>query len=106
MQANEIIGWMGSILFAICALPQVIHTFKTKKTDDLNELFLWLWFLGEILTLCYIFIDDTATKNYHIPLYFNYIFNILLLFYLIFAKYTYNSKPTTLTFIKKKLSSF
>ncbi len=103
MQANEIIGWMGSILFAICALPQVIHTFKTKKTDDLSELFLWLWFWGEVFTLCYIFIDDIASQNYHIPLYFNYLFNLLLLFYLIFAKYTYNSKPTTLSIIRKRI---
>ena len=103
MQANEVIGWMGSILFAICALPQVIHTYKTRKTDDLNELFLWLWFLGEVFTLCYIFIDDITNKTYHIPLYFNYIFNLLLLFYLVFAKYTYNTKPTSLTLLRKKL---
>lgn len=103
MEANEVIGWMGSILFAICALPQVIHTYKTKKTDDLNELFIWLWFWGEVFTLCYIFIGDIANKNYHIPLYFNYIFNLLLLFYLVFAKYRYNSKPTSLSILRKKL---
>ncbi|MBL4559681.1 MAG: hypothetical protein JKX79_01725, partial [Labilibaculum sp.] len=80
--------------------------FLKKKTDDLNELFLWLWFWGEVFTLCYIFIDDLASKNYHIPLYFNYVFNLILLFYLIYAKYTYNSKPTTLSLIRKKLSSF
>ncbi|MDE5419516.1 PQ-loop repeat-containing protein [Labilibaculum sp. DW002] len=103
MEANEIIGWMGSILFAICGLPQVIHTFKTRKVDDLNEFFIWLWFLGEVFTFWYIIIDDITNKNYHIPLYFNYIFNLLLLFYLVFAKYRYNSKPTSLSILRKKL---
>lgn len=103
MVGNEIIGWLGSILFAICALPQVIHTFKTRKTDDVSELFLWLWFWGEVFTLCYIFVDDIAKGNYHIPLYFNYLFNLLLLFYLIYAKYTYNTKPTTLNLLLKRI---
>lgn len=103
MLTNELIGWMGSLLFAICALPQVIHTFKTRKTDDLSELFLWLWFWGEVFTLCYILIDDLASKNYHIPLYFNYLFNLVLLFYLIFAKYAYNTKPTSLSILLQKV---
>jgi uncharacterized protein with PQ loop repeat len=100
---NEIVGWIGSLLFAICALPQVVHTFKTKKTDDLSEIFLWLWFWGEIFTLSYILVDDIANKNYHVPLYFNYLFNLILLFYLIFAKYTYNSKPTGLATLIQKI---
>lgn len=100
---NDIIGWIGSLLFAVCALPQVVHTFKTRRTDDLNEVFLWLWFGGEVLTFSYIIIDDISNKNYHIPLYFNYLFNIILLFYLIFAKYTYNTKPTSLSFLLQKI---
>ena len=100
---NEVVGWIGSLLFAICALPQVIHTFKTRKTDDVNELFLWFWFLGEVFTFSYVVVDDIANINYHIPLYFNYAFNLLMLFYLIYAKYSYNSKPTALSLIRKKM---
>lgn len=100
---NEVVGWIGSLLFAVCALPQVIHTFKTRKTDDVNELFLWFWFLGEIFTFSYVVVDDIASENYHIPLYFNYAFNLLMLFYLIYAKYSYNSKPTSLSLIRKKI---
>jgi uncharacterized protein with PQ loop repeat len=103
MTPNEIIGWMGSILFAVCALPQALHTFKTQKVDDLNELFIWLWFLGEIFTLWYIIVDDIANHNYHIPLYFNYVFNLILLFYLIYAKYRFNSKPTSLAMLKNRI---
>jgi len=103
MTPNEIIGWMGSILFAICALPQAIHTFRTRKVDDLNELFIWLWFLGEVFTLWYILVDDISNKVYHVPLYFNYIFNLIMLFYLIFAKYRYNTVPTVLAQLKRRI---
>jgi len=47
---NEIIGWIGNILFAICGIPQVIKTFRSKSAKDLSLLFLWLWFSGELLT--------------------------------------------------------
>jgi len=103
MAPNEIIGWMGSILFAVCALPQAIHTFKTRKVDDLNELFIWLWFLGEVFTFWYILVDDFNNKIYHVPLYFNYLFNLIMLFYLIFAKYRYSTVPTALSLLKRRI---
>ena len=86
----EVIGWMGSILFSICGVPQVIKTFKTKRADDLSHMFLWFWFLGEILTLIYIVYTDIQKENYHFPLYFNYIFNLIIVSYLIYAKFQYS----------------
>lgn len=105
MVINEVIGWIGSVFFAICALPQAIHTFRTKRSDDLSELFLWFWFLGEVFTLVYIIYGDIKNGIYHFPLYFNYIFNLLLLFYLLYAKYTYSTKVTGLKTIKNRLFS-
>ncbi len=86
---HNFLGWIGAILFGICAVPQVIHTWKTKSAKDLSWLFLLFWFFGEIFTLTYIFYDDFLNQIYHYPLYFNYIFNIVLLFYLLYAKATY-----------------
>ncbi|OFX17944.1 MAG: hypothetical protein A2033_15315 [Bacteroidetes bacterium GWA2_31_9] len=86
---NEFVGWFGSIMLSICAIPQVIHTYKTKKAGDLSWGFLWLWFWGEIFTLIYIVYSDMDTKIYHIPLYMNYVFNTLLVVYLIYAKKYY-----------------
>ncbi|MCT4639087.1 MAG: PQ-loop domain-containing transporter [Bacteroidales bacterium] len=86
---NEYIGWIGSIFFAICALPQVVQTFRTKSAKDLNSLFLLLWLLGEIFTFWYVLYDDFSKKEYHYPLYFNYVFNLLMLVYLVYAKITY-----------------
>jgi len=90
--ANEIIGWVGSILFSICGAPQAFKTFKTKRVEDLSIMFLMLWFWGEVFTLFYIVYGDIASGNYHIPLYFNYAFNLVIVVYLIWARYTYPKK--------------
>ena len=58
---NETIGWTGNILFAICGIPQVIKTYRSKSAKDLSLLFLWLWFVGELLTFIYIVVGDLET---------------------------------------------
>lgn len=89
---NETIGWIGNILFAICAIPQVVKTYKTKRTKDLSVLFLWLWFFGELLTFIYIVVGDIEARSLHLPLYLNYIINIVLASFLVYAKYVYPKK--------------
>ncbi|MCX6793378.1 MAG: PQ-loop domain-containing transporter [Candidatus Falkowbacteria bacterium] len=86
---HEYIGWIGAFLFAICAVPQVIKTWQTKKADDLSWLFLLFWLFGEILMLIYLIIDDAALGITHYPLYVNYIFNIVMVLYLVYAKKVY-----------------
>jgi len=86
---HQIIGWIGAFLFAICAVPQVIKTYKSKKADDLSWLFLLFWLFGEILTFTYIILDDLLLKITHFPLYVNYLFNIILVLYLVYAKKFY-----------------
>lgn len=83
------IGWLGAFLFATCAVPQVIKTWKSKKAEDLSWLFLLFWFFGEILTFIYVFSGDILAKTTHFPLYVNYIFNIILVTYLLYAKRSY-----------------
>jgi uncharacterized protein with PQ loop repeat len=83
------IGWIGAFLFAICAVPQVIKVWKTKKADDLSWLFLLFWLSGEMFTFIYIVIDDLLVKITHFPLYVNYVFNIVLVSYLAYAKKYY-----------------
>ena len=85
----ETIGWTGNIIFAICGLPQVIKTFRSKSARDLSELFLWLWLVGELLTFVYILAGDWQSGTTHYPLYFNYAVNIFMAAYLVWAKYTY-----------------
>lgn len=75
----ELLGWIGGFLFAICGVPQAWKNYKEGHADGLSWFFLILWVLGEIITLIYIVIGDYQTGNWHWPLIFNYIFNILLL---------------------------
>jgi uncharacterized protein with PQ loop repeat len=86
---HHFIGWIGAFLFAICAVPQVVKTWRTKKAGDLSMLFLVFWLLGELLTFTYIIIDDVLLGITHFPLYLNYFFNTLLVLYLIYAKRYY-----------------
>ena len=85
----ETIGWTGNIIFAICGLPQVVKTFRSKSAHDLSELFLWLWLIGELLTFIYILASDWRSATTHFPLYFNYAVNLFMASYLIWAKYSY-----------------
>ena len=89
---NETIGWIGNILFAICGIPQVIKTYKSKSVKDLSALFLWMWFAGELLTFIYIIVGDLETATFHFPLYFNYMVNVFMVCFLIYAKYIYPKK--------------
>jgi len=93
--SNEIIGWIGNILFAICGIPQVIKTFRSKSVKDLSVWFLWMWFAGELLTFIYIVIGDIETNHQHFPLYFNYLVNILMACFLLYAKFVYPQKYKT-----------
>jgi uncharacterized protein with PQ loop repeat len=77
----ELIGWIGSTLFAICAVPQARRSWKLGHSRGLDPWFLWMWFFGEVLTLIYVLPTGM------LPLIFNYIFNFLCL--LVILRYYY-----------------
>jgi uncharacterized protein with PQ loop repeat len=81
MTLHEITGWLGSGLFAICAIPQAWQSFKDGHSNGLNWFFLGAWFFGELFTIFYIWPD----KNY--PLLFNYTSNMALLLVMAFYKF-------------------
>ena len=82
----EIIGWIGAILFATCSIPQVKQVYQTKRTGDLSMLFLQMWLWGELLSFVYVLGNETLQW----PLITNYLFNILLVLYLVIAKLRYS----------------
>lgn len=45
------LGWVGSIMLALCGLPQALQCIREGHARGLNLLFLSLWTSGEILTL-------------------------------------------------------
>jgi uncharacterized protein with PQ loop repeat len=76
----DIIGYIGSIMLAICGLPQAIESYKTKSSEGLTWGFLALWFFGEILTFVYVL------PKMDLPLLINYSANLLFLSVIIYYK--------------------
>jgi uncharacterized protein with PQ loop repeat len=66
----ETVGWIGSILFAICGLPQAIECWRQGHSRGLSWAFLLCWFGGEVLTIAYVL------PKADMPLLFNYFMNL------------------------------
>ena len=69
----DVIGWAGSIAFAVCGLPQAWECIKTKSAKGISAGFIGLWFLGEV---CYVasILMKYGWVNWMM---FNYLCNIL-----------------------------
>ena len=92
MLGIDIIGWVGSFLLAFCALPQALHSLKTKSSEGLTWGLLWMWGLGEICLFIYVL------PKLDLPLLFNYGINILLLGIILY----YKIYPNGYSFYKKQ----
>lgn len=69
----ETIGYIGSILLALCAFPQAIQSYKDGHSRGINIYFLLMWTFGEIFTIIYV------TPLMSIPLFINYGANLAFL---------------------------
>ena len=49
----EIIGWLYTLCFAICYIPQIYKSIITKKVDDVSVSLFTLSLLGYIAALTY-----------------------------------------------------
>jgi uncharacterized protein with PQ loop repeat len=76
----EIVGWIGSVLFAICAFPQALQVYRDGHAKGLNWFFLLAWFFGEIFTMAYVL------PKGDIPLISNYVVNIGFLGVILYFK--------------------
>jgi uncharacterized protein with PQ loop repeat len=74
MNVIDMAGWLGSALFAVCGLPQAVHSYKVKNSHGLTWGFLALWLGGEIFTLIYILPKEGVA-----PLILNYTLNLVFL---------------------------
>ena len=79
----ELIGWIGSILFCFCGAPQAWKSYKDGHSRGISHGFLWMWGLGEVLTLIYVILSLRLS----LPLITNYVVN--LIFITIIFKYKY-----------------
>ncbi len=78
----EIIGWISSFCFGLCALPQVIECYKTKTAEGINSAFLYLWLFGEITAILYVL----GKHGLDLPLIVNYVLNIGFISIIIYYK--------------------
>lgn len=65
-----IIGWLGSFFLAICALPQVYKTYKTRDVSSISFSMLWTWVLGCMFALAF-----GLHKGVHAAIITSYIIN-------------------------------
>lgn len=73
----ENLAWVGSILLALCAIPQAFMSYRNGHSDGISWGFVLLWFFGEVFTIGYV-IKESA-----VPLIVNYAANILFLLIII-----------------------
>jgi uncharacterized protein with PQ loop repeat len=71
---GETWGYLSSIFFAVCGLPQTIECFKNGHSRGLNIWFLISWTLGEIFLVFY-----ACVLNFAIPLFINAGMNLICL---------------------------
>lgn len=76
----ELIGWIGSIAFALSAAPQALKSVQDGHSDGIAVGMLALWFVGEICSLVYVW------PKKHIPLITNYVLNFIFLCVIIYYK--------------------
>lgn len=50
----DVLGWIGSVAFAICGIPQAYQSLKDGHTRGLNWGFLGTWTVGEVCMFLYV----------------------------------------------------
>jgi hypothetical protein len=78
----ELIGWVGSILFAFCALPQCIMVYRQRHARGLSWSFLSMWAMGEVL--CFLYVAAQPILQW--PLLANYVLNFAMLMVIFYYK--------------------
>lgn len=69
----ELVGWVGGLMLAVCAIPQAFLSYKQGHSNGLAIGMLVAWLLGEVFTLVYV------APKLDWPLIVNYSANIVCL---------------------------
>lgn len=83
------LGWIGSWLLALCGLPQALQSLQQGHSDGVSIPFLWMWLVGEIFTVAYLFLITPliVLKRDYTPLVINYSINIGLIIIILYFAY-------------------
>ena len=83
---ENLFGIVGASAFAVCALPQVIKSFKTRSTKDISWGFIVLSIVGNIASFVYIFLCDLKMGYWQYPQFCNYSIALILILVLLTFK--------------------
>jgi len=83
-----IVGWLYTLCFAICYIPQIVKSLKTKKVNDISISLFILSLLGYISALVYTLGDI----GFNIILVTNYVFGALCSLVMIITYLCYKDK--------------
>ena len=56
---TDIIGYSAGLMTICVKIPQIFHTIKTKKTNDLSHHFLFIWLLTHISWVIYGILENS-----------------------------------------------
>ena len=77
------LGWIGSVLLALCAAPQAVQSWDQRNSYGVNRTFLWTWALGELFVLVYML----SQSDILVPLVLNYVANLICLGVILYYSY-------------------
>jgi len=84
----DVIGWFYTLCFAICYIPQIYKSLKTKKVDDVSVTLFMLSLTGYIAAIVY----TLGEIGLNIILLTNYLFGSLCSFIMIITFFYYRKK--------------
>lgn len=81
-----VIGAIGALSFALCALPQINKTLKTEDASGISFGFIILSLIGNIFSSVYVAYTDFLSGIWQIPLFLNYGTALFLMIILMILK--------------------
>lgn len=84
----ELFGWLYTICFAICYIPQIVKTFKTKKVEDISISLFGLSLIGYLSAIIYTLYEI----GYNYILLLNYSFGGMCSLIMIILFFLYRKK--------------
>lgn len=81
MTPVEIIGWIASILFAVCGAPQAYQSWKDGHSNGVSGAFMWTWLFGEVLMQIYVILQHGMDMILLVQYWANTLFVLLILWY-------------------------
>ena len=85
IQYSDLIGYIGTFFLCITLIPQVYHTFKTKKVDDLSIMYISFQIISNGIYIYYGFLINA------LPIVICNCFVMIMSSSLCFAKYRFRT---------------